>query len=156
MPTAQPHAVNLRKGRYTNRGLHYFLTASVADRRQIFTEPEQAFVVLDAIRWLRDVGEFSVEAAVVMPDHLHLAGRLGDSTLEKVMHTLKSYSANRLAKLGIDTPIWQKGYYDHAIRDDHDYEVRMRYLIENPVRAKLVERPEDYPFVILPNGWARK
>jgi len=156
MPASQPHAVNLRKGRYSKCGVHYFLTTSVSKRRQIFTDPERAFIILDAIQWLHDSGDFRIDAAVVMPDHVHLAGRLGESTLVKVMHTLKSYSANRLSKSGIKTPIWQKGYYDHAIRDDHDYEVRIQYLIENPVRAKLVAKPEDYEFVILPKGWSRK
>lgn len=69
------------------------------------------------------------------------------------MHTLKSYTANRLTGLGVDAPIWQRGYHDHALRDDEDYFVRIQYLVNNPVRAGLVERIEDYPFVILPKGW---
>ncbi len=69
------------------------------------------------------------------------------------MHTLKSYTANRLAELGVDAPVWQRGYHDHALRDDEDYSVRIQYLIDNPVRAGLVERIEDYPYVILPTRW---
>ena len=94
-----------------------------------------------------------VDAAVVMPNHVHLAGQLGGHSLSNVMHTLKSYTANRLASLGVDAPVWQPGYHDHALRDDEDYTVRIRYLIDNPVRTGLVERVEDYPYVILPAWW---
>lgn len=110
--------------------------------------------VLDAIRWLTSSRRFIVDAAVVMPDHLHLAGQLGETTLSKVMHTLKSYSAHRLASAGVATPVWQEGYHDHALRGDEDYRVRVRYLIENPIRAGLVERADDYPYIILPVWWS--
>jgi putative transposase len=82
-----------------------------------------------------------------------MAGQLGQSTLAKVMHTLKSFSARRIGRVGIETPVWQKGYHDHALRDDDDYQFRIRYLINNPVRAGLVQRAQDYPFLILPSWW---
>jgi putative transposase len=93
MARSKPHAKNLRKGRYSEPGYYYFLTASVAERRKIFTKRGNAEVVLETIRWLRTANRFVVDAAVVMPDHLPIVGCLGDSTLAKVMHTLKSYSA---------------------------------------------------------------
>ncbi len=148
-----PHARNLRKGRYSRPGLCYFLTTSVADRRRIFTRHEHAVVVLDSLRWLHRARRLMVDAAVVMPDHVHLAGQLGEKPLSSVMHTLKSYTANRLADLGVDAPVWQRGYHDHTLRDDEDYSVRIRYLLDNPVRAGLVERVDDYPYVILPAWW---
>jgi putative transposase len=109
--------------------------------------------VLDAIRWLHGSGRFFVDAAVVMPDHLHMAGQLGEGTLANVMHTLKGFSARQIARVCIETPVWQKGYYDHALRDDDDYRIRIQYLIDNPVRAGLVQRARDYPFLILPSWW---
>ncbi|MDJ0938275.1 MAG: transposase [Woeseiaceae bacterium] len=153
MPRQNPHARTLRKGRYSRPGLHYFLTTSVAKRRRIFIRHEYASVVLDSIRWLHRTRRLTVDAAVVMPDHVHLAGQLGERSLSRVMHSLKSYTANRLAHLGVAAPIWQPGFHDHALRDDEDYSVRIRYLIDNPVRAGLVERIEDYPYVILPTWW---
>jgi len=105
------------------------------------------------MRWLSGTGRFFVDAAVVMPDHLHIAGQLGESTLAKVMHTLKGYTAKCLAKAGVETPVWQKGYYDHALRDDEDYRIRIQYLIDNPIRTGLVKHAREYPFVILPSWW---
>lgn len=124
--------------------------------------PQQdlAVVVLDAIRWLHASDRFVVDAAVVMPDHLHFVGQLGKGsrqdappTLAKVMHTLKSYSAHRLAAAGVEVPVWQDGFHDHGLRDDEDYRVKVQYVLQNPVRAGLVGGVEEYPYVILPDWW---
>jgi putative transposase len=153
MSYATPHAKNLRKGRHSQPGTYYFLTTIVAGRRKLFTGLDHANTVLETIRWLDDANRFAVDAAVVMPDHLHLVGRLGKISLARVMHTLKSYSARRIAAAGVVTPVWQEGYYDHALRDDEDYRSKVQYVLENPVRAGLVSRVEGYPFVILPGWW---
>ncbi len=151
-------------------GCFYFLTTSVAGRRRLFTEPDRGKIVLDAIRWLHAANRFVVDAAVVMPDHLHLVGQLrdgsrrdaaptgclsrdADPSLAKIMHTLKSYSAKRLTGAGVNAPVWQDGCHDHGLRDDEDYRARVRYVLENPVRAGLVRRVEDFPHIILPEWW---
>ena len=153
MPCTKPHARNLRKGRYSRTGDYYFLTTSVFGRREIFTTEERATVVLETIRWLHIKNRFLVDAAVVMPDHLHFVGQLVNGTLSNVMHTLKSYTSNRLAQTGIPTPIWQEGYYDHGLRGDEDYRTRVRYVLQNPLRKGLAQRVEDYPYMILPEWW---
>ncbi|MCP4299950.1 MAG: hypothetical protein GY783_05165 [Gammaproteobacteria bacterium] len=188
MAFQNPHGRNLRKGRYSQVGCFYFLTTSVAGRRRLFTEKDRANIVLDAIRWLHAADRFMVDAAVVMPDHLHVVGQLGSGsrleaaptvgdgnslrleaaptigdghssrlqaapTLAKIMHTLKSCSAKRLARTGISTPVWQHGYHDHELRDDEDYRSRVQYVVQNPLRAGLVTRVEDYPYLILPDWW---
>lgn len=170
MAHRKPHSRNLRKGRSSKVGCFYFLTTSVAGRRPIFLDYDRARIVLDAIRWLHAANRFLVDAAVVMPDHLHLVGQLGPGlrrdaapttlpkmeaspTLPKVLHTLKSYSAKRLTEAGVTAPVWQDGYHDHGLRDDEDYRARIRYVIENPVRAGLVRRAGDYSCVILPEWW---
>ena len=45
----------------------------------------------------------------------------------------------------IGQPIWQAGYYDHAIRKDEDIVNIARYIIANPIRAGLVKKVGDYP-----------
>jgi putative transposase len=116
-------------------------------------DQDHAIIVLNSIRWIHDSGRFIVDAAVVMPDHLHFVGRLGDSTLAAVMHSLKSYTANTLSNAGVESPIWQDGYHDHGLRDDEDYRVKVRYVLQNPLRARLASRVEDYPYVMLPKWW---
>jgi len=153
MALSRPHAKNLRRGRYSRPGHYYFLTASAAGRRTIFAKRKHALLMLETIRWLHTANRFSVDAAVVMPDHLHIVGQLGECTLDKVMHSLKSYSARGLAVAGVATPVWQKGYYDHGLRDDEDYRSRVEYVLQNPLRAGLVRRVEDYPYIMYPEWW---
>ena len=44
-------------------------------------------------------------------------------------------------------PLWQKGYYEHVLREDEDSKEIAHYIIANPVRAGLVQSPDDYPFI---------
>ena len=44
------------------------------------------------------------------------------------------------------TQLWQKGYYDHALRLDEDVCDAALYIFANPVRAGLVAEVTDYPF----------
>ena len=149
----QPHSADLRKGRFSYPGQYYFLTTSVADRRPIFIDPGLAGIVLHTIRWLNSEDHFKVDAAVVMPDHLHIAGQLREKSLANVMHSLKSYTANKLSSTGVRAPVWQGGYHDHGLRHDEDYRIKVRYVLQNPVRAGLVGKVEDYPFLVLPDWW---
>jgi hypothetical protein len=42
--------------------------------------------------------------------------------------------------------LWQKGYYEHVLRDEEKTEVVVFYIIANPIRKGLVEKVMDYPF----------
>lgn len=82
--------------------------------------------------------------------HLHLLSCLiilhwlfqlkQSNTLSKVMQSIKSISAHK-----IGMPIWQSGYYDHALRKDEDIQTIVRYIVANPIRAGLVNKVGDYP-----------
>jgi hypothetical protein len=45
------------------------------------------------------------------------------------------------------TPLWQRSYFEHVLRDDEDTIGVAKYILENPVRANLVKRPEHYPYL---------
>jgi REP element-mobilizing transposase RayT len=153
MPFSRPHSRDLRKGRHSETNHYYLLTTSVAGRRKIFTECERAHIVMNAIRWIHNADQFAVDAAVVMPDHLHLVGQLRERTLAELMHTIKSYSAHQLSAAGVKSPVWQAGFHDHNIRDDEAHWAAVQYVLQNPVRAGLVSRVEDYPWLIFPDWW---
>ena len=60
---------------------------------------------------------------------------------------LKQWSAKRIAKsLSVDPPIWQAEFFDHLLRSQESYADKWRYVVENPVRAGLVARSQDWPF----------
>ena len=43
--------------------------------------------------------------------------------------------------------LWQRYGFEHVLRDDETTMVVAKYILENPIRAGLVNRVEDYPFV---------
>jgi len=93
----------------------------------------------------RERDAYLLHEFVVMPDHLHLLITPGaTTTLEKAMQFIKGGSSHRIHKLRSQKmEIWQRGFYDWTIRDAGDWQQKAQYIHENPVVAKLVERPEE-------------
>ena len=79
----------------------------------------------------------------VMPNHVHLVFRiLPGQRLSTVMHSLKSFTANKANKLlGRSGQFWQREYYDRMVRDAEELERAIRYVLNNPEKAGLVEWP---------------
>ncbi len=126
----------------------YFVTTNTHDGRPLFADPKLAEVVIQAIHFLRASDRMYVFGWVLMPDHLHLILMpRGEYTLPRIMHSIKSYSAQEINKaLGWEGKVWQDNYYEHGIRNRQDLDARLRYTLENPVRAGSVENTEDYPY----------
>ncbi|MBQ8897145.1 MAG: transposase [Clostridia bacterium] len=56
------------------------------------------------------------------------------STVSKIIGFIKMNSSKEIHRLYGNTPVWQRGFYDHVIRSQHDYEVISRYITENPYK----------------------
>ena len=69
-------------------------------------------------------------------------------SLSSILHSIKSYSAKQIPKVmpHIST-IWQPERYDHIVRDDRAFTAIWNYICQNPVKAKLANSPEHYPFL---------
>lgn len=87
-------------------------------------------------------------AWVLMPDHLHWLFSLSNKS--KLSDTVKLFKAGSALKvngfLGRTGAVWQRAYYDHALRKEEDIKPIARYIVANPLRAGLVENIGDYPF----------
>ena len=83
-----------------------------------------------------------------MPDHIHLfAGFDPESiSISAWVKSLKNAISKVLTNATFDGPHWQKGFFDHVIRSQESYEQKWLYVRENPVRARLVEAAEDWPY----------
>ena len=63
------------------------------------------------------------------------------------MQFIKGGFSYRVKKeLSLNMEIWERGYVDHRIRDMDDYARHAGYVRQNPVRAGIVKREEDYPY----------
>ena len=91
---------------------------------------------------------FKLLTYCLMPDHAHLLveGFNEQSNLRKFVESAKQRSACAHARAKRE-PLWQDGYYDRVLRPSEDPKWVARYILENPVRAKLVTSPLDYPFL---------
>ena len=78
----------------------------------------------------------------IMPDHVHLL--VQDRDLVEFVRLLKGRMTPQARKMETERKLWQRSFYDHALRKEESvYQVTM-YIWENPVRAGLVEEPYEY------------
>jgi REP element-mobilizing transposase RayT len=139
---------DLRKGRYSEQQRAYFVT-TVLDRREqrYFADLSCARCVVAEMRALHDDDVVCSLAWVIMPDHVHWLFQLGEyMDLSAAIKRFKACSARRVNEhLNRRGALWQKSFYDHALRKDEDVRGVARYIVANPLRAGLVEKVGDYP-----------
>ena len=83
-----------------------------------------------------------------MPDHVHVIVR-GTSERSDLRRCVKltKQRIEYVARTQFNIRhLWQQGYYERVLRSRHALETVVRYVLENPVRARLARRPGDYPF----------
>ena len=138
---------SLRKGRASIKNQHYLITTTVLDRQPLLDRKDAAETILNSLTWLEKQGKIILDAAVVMPDHLHFVAGLKTDSLPRIMHSLKRYTAQKINKLlEREGSFWQPQYHDHAIREDEDLNAVVLYALHNPIRAGLVKDFHDYPY----------
>jgi len=83
-----------------------------------------------------------------MPDHLHLLveGVTEGANLLRFVQVAKRRSGSVYAR-SARRPLWQEGYYERVVRPSEDARWVARYILQNPVRAGLVEAPSEYEFL---------
>jgi putative transposase len=83
-----------------------------------------------------------------MPDHFHgLLKVPDDAELSCIMQDLKGRCGNAINKtLGLKGACWQSAYFERVLRSDQDRRSIARYIVVNPLRAKLVESIRQYPY----------
>ena len=126
----------------------YFVTACTLHRRPFFTNRIVATVTIDQLRACSARQMFAVIAYCLMPDHAHLLveGQADDSDLQAFVHAWKLRSSFH-ARPQVGGPLWQRGYHEHTLRSGEATIDVARYLLANPVRARLVAYPTEYPWI---------
>ncbi len=91
---------------------------------------------------------FRLSAWVVMPNHIHFLGtRFETANLAGIMQSFKSLTSHKANKfLSRRGHFWMADYYDRYIRNADHFVNSIRYIENNPVKAGLCKRPEDWPF----------
>jgi len=129
-------------------GFHrYSLTFCTDARRELFRDADAVALVLAQIVRASIVREFEVLAYCFMPDHAHLLvhGRSESADCRAFICLAKQYSGY-LYKKRFGTALWQRYAYERVLRSEEQSLTVARYILNNPVRAKLVATVRDYPF----------
>jgi len=129
----------LARKQHLRRTLERYLDDASPDYRLL---PNECAAVAEAIH--SGIGNrYRLHAWCVMPNHVHAVATLfPSSSLTQILHSWKSFSANRIHKLGrLTGPIWQREYFDRLLRTNDELASAIRYTLHNPIAAKLNNWP---------------
>jgi putative transposase len=150
----------------------FFFTVTLRDRRASYLVDHIA-KLREAFRVTRKERPFTIDAIVVLPEHLHAIWTLpdGDADFSGRWRRIKAHfarqvaeaipSLNRNASGAYD--LWQPRSWEHTIRNDNDLVRHVDYIHYNPVKHRLVSRVGDWAYSsfhvyvrndILPADWA--
>ena len=122
-------------------------TKCVKDKKQLFTNLT-IFRIFERFL-LHELKSGNCEALVYlfMPDHVHLIlkGKYPQANSLEVMYKFSQKTGYWLSSNSSSFE-WQKDFFDHIIRKEENIEKHIRYVLNNPVRKKLVEYWKDYPY----------
>ena len=117
-------------------------------------DPRIAEIVENALLHF-DGSRYLLHEWVVMPNHVHvLITPLEGNTLSSILNSWKSFTAKQANRiLGRKGAFWQEDYFDRVIRDERHWATAVAYVIDNPVKAGLCPKPEQWRFG---SAWKRE
>jgi REP-associated tyrosine transposase len=126
----------------------YFLTFCSAQRQALFVERDVVDLLLLQMVRSGEQHEMGIIAYCFMPDHVHLLveARCESADAIAFVHQAKQRSGYAVAR-AYRRKLWPPSFYDRILRDDEATLSVARYILENPVRAGLVNSPDEYPSV---------
>ncbi|HKV28791.1 MAG TPA: transposase [Candidatus Acidoferrales bacterium] len=136
--------IRLAGAQYTDQQW-YFLTLCCAQRRSVFSAPQQADWLVESLRQEAALAGFSVYAYCVMPDHAHVLtfGLDTTSDLLRFVKRLKQRTGYEFRKR-FHRELWQKKFHDHILRQNELVPSIAAYIWMNPVRKKLCRDASEY------------
>jgi putative transposase len=89
----------------------------------------------------------NLHLAVILPDHAHLIVEITDGNLVDLLRDLKTRTTRLWWEHGGRGALWQKSFHDRGLRDSLVFDIAIAYVLDNPVRTRLSEPWEEYPFI---------
>jgi putative transposase len=143
------------------KGGSYFFTVVTFGRRPCLIDDQVRAALRKGIQEVRQSLPFSIDAWILLPDHLHAIWTLPENddnfgsrwaVIKRTVSCQCGYLAvndepinESPAKRG-ESGIWQRRFWDHLIRDELDFQRHLDYLHWNPVKHGYVKRVIDWPY----------
>ena len=118
----------------------------VLDAPRVSPSPHGEIVIAQLEAMTNFYPDLQIEKYVVMPNHIHFivvvtqgpsgASRTPPPTEVRANQTIPAFvsTLKRMTNRTADVQLWQRGYYDHIIRDQLDYDTIWQYIDENPAK----------------------
>ena len=125
----------------------YFVTFNTYKRQRLLARPEVHEIFYNFCSKARE-HDIAVGRYVIMPEHVHLfvAFPIDGIALPGWIQSLRTVIGKRLLRLKISKPHWQEGFFDHLLHSHESYAQKWDYVRRNPVRAKLCQTAESWPY----------
>jgi len=129
---------------WVKQGTLYFITICGLPRGyNQFCRREIGENIMASAQLYHDQFKWWVHLFILMPDHIHgLIAFPRDKSIKKLIGAWKGYLTKQN---GI---CWQRDFFDHRLRKEESIEEKVFYIRHNPVRAGLIDRYEDWPYVL--------
>lgn len=129
----------------------YHITSRCFDQ-EFFPLPlaEMWFIMTRHLKRCHNEKRLGIHAFVLMGNHFHLLCHTPLSNIDECMHSfLRGVSVEVSRRSKLQHPLWE-GRYRWSLIDSqiHYYQV-YRYIFQNPIRARLVQNVQDYPYTTL-------
>jgi putative transposase len=155
-----------------NKDSSYFLTLTVVEWINVFANKRYNFTILDSLRYCQQNKMMEIYGYCLMSNHLHMiAAARGRQNLSEILRDLKNFTAKKIIRQIQEGPesrrtwlvdrfvfagkplkriekykFWKDGNHPIALYNSRIFYQTLNYIHMNPVKAMIVEKPEDYLF----------
>ena len=149
----------------------YFITDTVVDWVDVFTRPIYKQIIVDSLKFCQQEKGLSIHAWVLMSNHFHaIVSSKSSNKISDILRDFKKFTSKEIVKAILEYPQesrkkWLLNRFEYAGRDDNkitNYKFwqdgndaqllfsdkfimqKLNYIHQNPVRAQIVSKAEDY------------
>lgn len=125
----------------------YFVTCVTYRRKKLFALSENICLFWEITKNLKKIHPYKLYAHVLIPDHFHFLILPLQDNISVVMQSLKdnfSRQYKKVHRIKANIRVWQYRFWDHVIRNQNDFNSHFDYIHYNPVKHRIVGKPEDF------------
>lgn len=147
----------------------HFMTFQIVDWIDVFTRKIYKDIIIDSFKYSIENKGFQIFAYVIMSNHIHLIAQSSEGQLSENIRDIKKFTSRKIIETIHDIPESRKTWMLNKFkfnashhRTNRNYQVwthenhaiilysnefikqKIEYIHDNPVRAGIVEKPEDY------------
>lgn len=141
--------------RHRIHGGTFFFTVTLLNRSSSLLT-DHVTLLREAFMRTRRTHPFAIDAVVILPEHLHAIWTLPDDDLDysgrwraiksRFVRSLKSAGVHVASNAAREHNVWQRRFWEHAIRDTDDMQRHVDYIHFNPVKHGYVSKPVEWQY----------